>query len=70
MFLSIIKQTVREKCLLDQDRPVLVGVSGGADSLALMDGLHRLGYPMAVAHLDHALRPESAVDADLSGKGS
>ncbi len=65
MFLSIIKQTAREKCLLDQDRPVLVGVSGGADSLALMDGLHRLGYPMAVAHLDHALRPESAVDADF-----
>ena len=65
MFLSVIKQTARENCLLDRNRPVLVGVSGGADSLALMDGLHRLGYPMAVAHLDHALRPESAVDAEF-----
>ncbi len=65
MFLSVIKKTAREKCLLDKDRPVLVGVSGGADSLALMDGLHRLGYPMAVAHLDHALRLESAADADF-----
>ena len=65
MFLSVIKRTAREKCLLDKNRPVIVGVSGGADSLALMDGLHRLGYPMAVAHLDHALRPDSAADADF-----
>lgn len=65
MFLSVIKRTAREKCLLDRSRPVLVGVSGGADSLALMDGLYRLGYPMAVAHLDHALRPESAADAEF-----
>lgn len=65
MFLSVIESTAHEKCLLDLERPILVGVSGGADSLALMDGLHRLGYPMAVAHLDHALRAESAADADF-----
>lgn len=65
MFHALIEKTAREKCLLDPNRPILVGVSGGADSLALMDSLHRLGYPMAVAHLDHALRPESASDADF-----
>jgi tRNA(Ile)-lysidine synthase len=43
-----------------------VGVSGGADSLALMHVLHRLGYPLVVAHLDHGLRPESAADADYA----
>ncbi len=42
---------------------MVVGVSGGADSLALMHGLHALGYRLVVAHLDHGLRPESADDA-------
>lgn len=65
MFFSAIEKTARTKCLLAGDRPVLVGVSGGADSLALMHGLHRLGYPLVIAHLDHGLRPESAEDADF-----
>lgn len=44
---------------------LVVGVSGGPDSLAL---LHALGHTIApgqliVAHLDHQLRPESAADA-------
>jgi len=42
---------------------ILVGVSGGADSLCLLDLLHRLGYRLAVAHLNHGLRPEAAEDA-------
>ena len=46
------------------DQPVLLGVSGGADSMALMHGLHELGYRLVIAHLDHAIRPESAADAD------
>ena len=46
---------------------VVVGVSGGADSLALLHAL--LALPEAerpvlwVAHLDHALRPGSEGDA-------
>lgn len=63
MFLTILDQTVREKCKLSPDRPVLAGVSGGADSLALMHGLHALGYPQIIAHLDHAIREESGEDA-------
>ena len=38
-----------------EDR-VLAGVSGGADSTALLLALHKLGYKVAVAHLNHALR--------------
>ena len=48
---------------MDVTTPLLIGVSGGVDSLCLLDGLNRLGYPLIVAHLDHALRPESADDA-------
>ena len=55
------------KSLIDQgqlmgDRLVVVGVSGGPDSLCLLDILERCGYPILVAHLDHALRDESAAD--------
>jgi tRNA(Ile)-lysidine synthase len=64
MFLSILDQTAREKCHLSPDRPILVGVSGGADSMALMLGLHELGYHLVIAHLDHGIRSESAKDAD------
>ena len=63
MFLSTLTETARTKCELGLKTPILVGVSGGADSLALLHGLHRLGYPLVVAHLDHALRPESEEDA-------
>lgn len=65
MFLSILAQSADLKCKLNTDQPVLVGVSGGADSLALMYGLNSLGYALVIAHLDHGIRPESAQDADF-----
>lgn len=51
----------------DWSFPSLVGVSGGADSVALLVGLARLAPPAAggrivVAHADHGLRPDSAAD--------
>lgn len=42
---------------------VVVGVSGGADSVALLRALLLTGARPVVAHLDHALRPGSAEDA-------
>lgn len=44
--------------------PVLAAVSGGADSMALLHGLVRLGRGVAVAHFDHQTREgASAEDA-------
>jgi tRNA(Ile)-lysidine synthase len=46
------------------DTPHLIGVSGGRDSVALLHALVARGYRrLAVCHLDHGLRPESAEDA-------
>nr|WP_245808444.1 tRNA lysidine(34) synthetase TilS [Deinococcus hopiensis] len=42
---------------------VVVGVSGGADSVALLRALLLADVKPVVAHLDHALRPESGEDA-------
>ena len=65
MFLDLLDQTVREKCRLKKEQSVLVGVSGGADSLAMLAGLDALGYPLVVAHLDHGIRAESTSEAEF-----
>jgi tRNA(Ile)-lysidine synthase len=61
-----------EKCQLGINSQVVVGVSGGPDSLTLLDLLTRLHYPIVVAHYDHSLRPESHQEAlfvqDLAGQ--
>ena len=44
-------------------RRVLLGLSGGADSVALLLALQEVGALVTAAHLDHALRPESPQDA-------
>ena len=61
-----------DRALQDEAAPVrgeslVVGLSGGADSVALTDALaslqRRRGFRLVAAHLDHALRPGSADDA-------
>lgn len=42
---------------------LLAAVSGGPDSLCLLDILSQLDYPLVVAHLDHQMRPESREEA-------
>lgn len=44
-------------------RRVLVAVSGGPDSTALLRWLLEHGIEVSVAHFDHGLRPESASEA-------
>ena len=49
--------------------PVVVGVSGGGDSVALLRGLRSLGFPaggrLVVAHAEHDLRDEAAADREF-----
>ncbi len=54
---------LQQDCLLRDHLSILIGVSGGPDSLCLCDVLHKLGYPLVVAHLNHRLRPEAGEDA-------
>jgi tRNA(Ile)-lysidine synthase len=63
MMLEQVAEVLEKECRLEKDLPVLVGVSGGADSLCLLDVLHRLGYPLVVAHFNHRLRLEAEQDA-------
>jgi tRNA(Ile)-lysidine synthase len=63
MFAGKISAILSNNCMLTKDRPVLVGVSGGPDSLSLLMMLQDLGYPMVIAHFNHQIRPEALNDA-------
>ena len=62
--LKDIKTILSDACKLTPDRAILVGVSGGPDSLFLMEALRQGGYPIIVAHLNHQLRPDSDLEAN------
>ncbi|WP_258360679.1 tRNA lysidine(34) synthetase TilS [Moorella sulfitireducens (nom. illeg.)] len=66
--LDRVRQTVRRYGLLEPGDKVVVGVSGGPDSLALLHSLRVLqeefGHTLHVAHLNHGLRPDAVADAE------
>lgn len=65
--LSCVLRTIRERNLVVRGDRLLVAVSGGPDSTALLHGLAkvapRLGITLMAACVDHGLRPESAGEA-------
>ena len=65
--LEQLRQIILERRLLARGEPVLVGVSGGPDSVALLDALAALapefGWLLRVAHFNHRLRGRAS-DAD------
>lgn len=63
-----IENILRDECRLVKDRPIIVGVSGGPDSLCLLETLRQAGYLIIVAHFNHQLRPESSQDARMVEK--
>ena len=67
--LSQVLHTIREQALLAGGERVMVAVSGGPDSTALLHALahlaSRLHIELVAATVDHGLRPESATEAAL-----
>ncbi len=59
MNLHMFQKIIEEKNLLDTIKPVVIGVSGGPDSLCLLDLMRKLGTPLIVGHLNHGLRDEA-----------
>ena len=52
-------------CRLIMTRPILIGVSGGSDSICLLHLLKSLGYLPIVAHMNHRLRPGADEDVQI-----
>lgn len=59
---------LHDECRLDPTRLIVVGVSGGPDSLCLMDLLRQAGYQLLVAHFNHKLRESADAEADMVEK--
>jgi tRNA(Ile)-lysidine synthase len=61
--LGKVKKTIEKYHMIRSGDRVLVAVSGGPDSVALLAVLHKLapelGFTIVVAHLNHGLRPEA-----------
>ena len=62
--LTRILQSATQNCGLRAGHVVLVGVSGGPDSLCLLDALYRLGFQSIAAYFNHRLRPEAEAEQD------
>lgn len=58
-------KVVENICGIPAGSRIVVGVSGGADSMLLAEWLHRSGYQVVACHYDHSLRPNSASDAEV-----
>lgn len=67
--LKLVARTLREECRVERGDRILVAVSGGGDSMALLHCLavlrHKLGVSPVAHGVDHGLRPEAAAELDL-----
>ena len=60
MFQAKVERFIQRHGLLTGKRQVLVGLSGGADSVALLGVLVRLGYPCRALHCNFHLRGDES----------
>ena len=58
--LEKVKNTISKYDMLSPSDSVLVGLSGGADSVALLVCLTELGYNVSAMHINHNLRGEES----------
>lgn len=58
---NIVRAYIEKHQLLDEELPVLVGFSGGADSVALLSLLVQLGYPCVALHCNFHLRGDESL---------
>ena len=68
-FVRQMHRFILRHAMIENGETVLVAVSGGADSLALLYGLHalhsQLNCQLHVVHLNHCFRPDADADADF-----
>ena len=68
---ALALDSIRRSGMLRGGEAVLVAVSGGADSVALLDVLGvlapELRLTLHVVHVHHGLRPEADADAGFAG---
>ena len=72
MILTKVNNTIKNHRLIQKNDKILIGVSGGPDSVALLHILNslsgKLKFNLFIAHLDHMLRKDSIKDAEFVKK--
>lgn len=66
--LEKVKNCITNNNLLKENDTVIVGFSGGADSVALLFALKSLGYNVLALHVEHGIRGEEALQDALFSK--
>ncbi len=68
--ITLAKRTLREECLVKPGSHVLLALSGGGDSTALLHVLAllapKLGFRVSAHGVDHGLRPEASAELDAA----
>src|SRR4051794_15408587 len=68
--LKIAERTLRDECDLAKGERILVAISGGGDSSALVHVLSllapRIGFSLVAHGVDHGMRPEASAELDLA----
>ncbi len=65
--LNTVKKCIADNSLLEENQKVIIGFSGGADSVALLYALKSLGYNVLALHIEHGIRGDEALnDADFA----
>ena len=54
--------------LLDKKETYIIGVSGGPDSMALLDMCKKQGYSLVVAHMNYQKRDSALRDEEIVRK--
>lgn len=57
--IDTIKNFIKDENLIEKNETIVVGVSGGIDSMVLLNVLYKLGYNLVIAHVNHNVRVES-----------
>lgn len=63
--LDKVKKTIEKYNMIDEDDKIVVAVSGGPDSISLLDILYKLNYNICVAHINHGLRENAIIDQEF-----
>ncbi len=63
--LERVREAIRTFALLEDGERVIVGLSGGADSVFCTLALRELGYEVVALHVNHGLRPTALRDEEF-----
>ena len=63
--INIVKEFIKSETLIVKGETIVVGVSGGIDSMVLLNVLYDLGYKLVIAHVNHNVRDESEKELEF-----